>query len=496
MTTTGVVLVAILCAPSAGGNEATMARVNPKTHVPHFTWQTRGKGEKWIYDGKRRVGALNEGPYPVCLHDLRLVPGGPIYIKRGQFMSPFGIAWRMGGQFNMAIDKITVDQKDSQQLKLHFAMHDKGLIDYRDPDYKTWTSAFTTDTWLELTYDAERGSYVFDVRSRLQVRPARVAALAKRVGLFEYQDLLPDECFDRFPPHGKKRFQWFVYTGPDGRLYKLPHTHHIGPDKVIPQFGKDGVLAFVTDRDYNPVVHMLGDTGPRTRGAICFWAWDFHFTLRRSRGDKTYVSTNPNEVHYRIYSEPEPVAKRMLAEATFAPVLEDPRVRCPAYVIGGPNTFEPSDEYRQPSDRWFWQSSHTYCTWDCTTGYESAGCLTIKRTAKTGRSHWTFPNLGHAYAPHPRLKGRYRVRAMVRTKNVKGRVRLGWQFRVPVKGLSGRYDNRPYEYSTAELKGTNDWTELVLETTEAGPAIWAQLYLIQEGPGQSWFDNVEVQPIR
>ena len=73
-----------------------MKSIDLKKHVPQFTWKT-SDGEKWIYDGDRPVGALYEGPYPSCLHDLRLVPGGPIYIKRGQFMSPFGIAWRMGG---------------------------------------------------------------------------------------------------------------------------------------------------------------------------------------------------------------------------------------------------------------------------------------------------------------------------------------------------------------------------------------------------------------
>ena len=98
--------------------------------------------------------------------------------------------------------------------------------------------------------------------------------------------------------------------------------------------------------------------------------------------------------------------------------------------------------------------------------------------------------------PHPALKGRYRVSASVRTEQVTGRVRLGWQFRVPVKGLSGRYDHRPVEYSRQQLAGTNDWTELTLETSETGPAIWAGLYLIQEGAGRSWFDNVEVKRIQ
>jgi len=490
LTLTAIVLT--IAAVDAGA----AASPDLKSHVPAFTWRTQPDGERWIYDGEMPVGALYEGPYPICLHDLRLVPGGPIFIERGQFMSPFGIAWRMGGQLNMKIDEITADQKDPTRLKLYFKVHDEGLIDYRDPEHETWKSAIIEETWLELTYDRERGSYIFDVRSRLQVRPGREQAVAERFREFEYQDLLPGGCFDRFPPHGKKRFQWFVYTGPDGRLYKMPHTHHLGPAGSVRGFGEDGILAFVLDPVYNPVVRLRGDTGPRTRGSVCPWAWDFHFVLMDIQAGGKPLSAAPFEVRYQVYSVPESEAKRLLDGAEMAPAMSDPRVRCPAYVIGAPNRFEPSEEYCQPCDRWFWDASDGNCSWDWSDGYKSAGCLTIRRKSEGGRSQWVFNNLGHAYAPHPRLKGRYRVTAMVRTEGIRGRVRLGWQFRVPVKGLSGRYDFRAMEYSDADLSGTNDWTQMALETSETGPAIWAGVYLIQEGAGRSWFDDVEVKPLQ
>ena len=67
---------------------------NSQEHKPNFKWIEQKDGEKGIYDGDMCVSALNEGPYPICFHDLRLVPGGPVFIKRNATMSPLGVAWR------------------------------------------------------------------------------------------------------------------------------------------------------------------------------------------------------------------------------------------------------------------------------------------------------------------------------------------------------------------------------------------------------------------
>ena len=485
-----VVTVLFLAAFRAmGGENPKQEPSNLKAHVPQFAWKTNAAGEKWIYDGDMQVGGLAESPYHSYLRDLRLVPGGqPV------FKDTFYITWPFGFYFKTKLDLIDVDDKNPQRLKLHSKSHDIGLRDYRHADAKTWESAFEQETWLELTYDPGRGSYVFDVRSRLQVRPGREQAMAKHYpNLFEYQNLLPAGVFDRFPPNGKKRYQWCVYTGEDGKLYKRPHTHHAGPESSVPPFGKDGILAYVVERDCNPVMQMLGDTGVWSCGSLCQWSWDLHFYHRRGNpAEKAYKDyyAAPKEVHYRVYSEPEAVAQQLLAKAELPPIYESPQVRVPAYVIDGMNNFEPSDEYRRPSDKWFWVCDQG-CTWDWTNGYKSAGSLAI-----TGQSEWRFEQLGASYPPQPKLEGRYRIRAMVRTEDVKGGIRLAWQFHVPVNGQDGVYDDRPFEYSPLALSGTNDWTAVVLETTETGPAIYATLKLMQVGSGKSWFDDVKVESIR
>ena len=478
-------------AESATRATATSGASDLVKHVPHFVWKTNDKGEKCILDGDSPVAVLYQGPGSVCFHDWRLVPNGPIFMKRGHISSG-GISWRNTNRFKMTVDEIAVDDQDPQCLKLHFRMHDIGLKNQKDPEGANWQQAFEQEARVEVTYDPRRISYVFDFRLRLQIQPGREEAVAKHVhslSQLEYFDVIPDLCHSRFPPHGNKRYKWFIYTGADGKLYKLPHTHTTGPEKRLPPLSKDAILAYGVESEYNPVVEMVGETGAKTFVNICFWAWDVHFSLRRDKDDKTYFSTDPKEVRYRVYSVPEAEIRRMLSEAAVSPLLQGPGARVPAYVLDGVNRFEPSEESLAPSDLWFW-TRRTYgdpdCTWDWQNGYESKGCLAISRSSESGSSAWAFDALGHSYPPHPPLKGRYRIRAMVRMKDVTGYVRLRWIF------SGGGKTN--VEYST-KLFGANDWTEVVLETSAADSAVIAQLDLVQTGTGQSWFDDVTVESI-
>jgi hypothetical protein len=73
---------------------------------------------------------------------------------------------------------------------------------------------------------------------------------------------------------------------------------------------------------------------------------------------------------------------------------------------------------------------------------------------------------------------KYRVNAMVRTKGVTGSAQLVWQ--------AGKADRQ----ASPPLSGNTDWTPVTLEIASVtGPAT---LKLVQEGAGQTWFDNVEM----
>lgn len=64
--------------------------------------------------------------------------------------------------------------------------------------------------------------------------------------------------------------------------------------------------------------------------------------------------------------------------------------------------------------------------------------------------------------------------------------RFAWQVISPRKEA---------EYPPA-VRRTHDWTLLERETSEVGQARQAAVGLIQEGAGQSWFDDLEIAPMR
>jgi len=461
-------------------------------HTPQFAWRTLPSGEPWIYDGELPVGAFYAGTEPmrsiarpISLHDLRLLPGGPVFIRKGEGCGPLCLSWRKHLIFQMAVDALDVDQSDPERLKLYVKTHDVALRadQPKEPPYRP--NNVVEEAWLELTYDRELPSYVFDVRTRLTLRPeGRRTMLARDLRGLEFGDLLPDGANDRFPPAGHKKFPWLVYRGPDGRLTKLAQTHHLNQGHI--QYAPDGFLAFAAEADYNPVLQFVGPSGTIARSEVCWAMYDVHFKLIRERQLALLDAGKPLEVRFRVYSVPQATATRWLAEAEPDPALEEPQLRVPAFFPDRVNRFEPSDEYRVPSDHWFWRKGDGHCRWVWDEGFQSKGSLSIRRTAGDGQSAWQFDLIGPRHFRGFRLEGRYRVRARVRTEDVTGGVRLAWQVVSP-KG--------PAEYSQA-LEGTHDWTLVELETPDVGQARQAAVRLIQEGGGRCWFDELEIVPVR
>ena len=471
---------------------AADAPVDLKTHTPQFNWRKAASGENWIYDGELPVGAFYAGSEPmrsiarpISLHDLRLLPGGPVFIRRGEGCGPLCLSWRKHLIFQMVIDALDVDDSDPERFRLHLKMHDVALRadQPKQPDYSPNNVA--EETWLEVTYDRDLPSYVFDVRTRMTVHPdRREAMLARDFRGLEFGDLLPAGANDRFPPRGNKKFPWLVYRAANGRLYKLPQTHHIGQSQI--NYARDGFLAFAAEPDYNnPVLQFVGASGLDARSEVCWAMYDVHFKFIRDRQLQRLDAGKPLEVHYRVYSVPEARAKQWLTEAELDPAIEEPKFRLPAFFPGHMNRFEPSDEYRVPSDYWFWRKGDGYCQWVWDEGFRSKGSLSIRRPSAQGRSFWEFNLIGPSHFREFKLKGRYRIRARVRTEKVTGGTRIAWQAVSP--------GSKP-AYSPA-LKGTQDWTLLELKTPDVDKEHQAAIRFIQQGPGQSWFDDLEITPL-
>jgi hypothetical protein len=459
-------------------------------HTPQFAWRAGPGGEHWIDDGDLPVGAFYAGTQPmgsiarpISLHDLRLIPGGPVFIRRGEGCGPLCLSWRKHLIFQMAIDDLEVDSSDPERLKLYLKTHDVALRRDQPPEPPYRPGNVVEETWLELTYDRDLPSYVFDVRTRLTLQPqGRTTMLARDLRGLEFGDILPHGANDRFPPAGNKRFPWLVYRASDGQLYKLPQTHHLQQDHI--DYAPDGFLAFAAESGYNPVLRFVAPSGSLARSEVCWAMYDVHFKLIRDRQLERIEAGEPLEVRFRVHSVPESTARRWLDEARLDPALEEPRFRVPAFFPGRVNRFEPSDEYRVPSDYWFWRKGDGNCEWTWEAGFQSEGSLSIRRDAREGQSAWQFDLIGPRHFRGFRLRGRYRVRARVRTEGATGGARLVWQVTSP---------NGPVQ-SSRTLTGTHDWTPLEIETADVGPARQAAIRLIHQGPGQSWFDDLRIEP--
>jgi len=465
--------------------------IDYRNHKAEFQWRTEPTGEQWIYDGDLPVGAFYAGTEPmrsiakpISLHNLRLLPGGPVFIRKGEGCGPLCLSWRKHLIFKMVIDVLEAEDSDPERFRLHLKTHDVALRadQPKKPVYNP--NNVVEETWLEVTYDRDLPSYVFDVRTRLTLKPERrEAILARDFRGLEFGDLLPAGANDRFPPRGNKKFPWLVYRGRDGHLYRLPQTHHL--NQIHIQYAQDGFLAFAAESDYNPVIQFTGESGLNARSEVCWAMYDVHFKFIRDEQLKLLDAGKPLEVHYRVYSVPETKARQWLTEATLDPAIEEPQFRLPAFFPDRVNRFEPSDEYRVPSDFWFWRKSDGNCRWVWDEGFQSKGSLCINRPSATGQSSWQFDLIGPGHFRGFRLAGRYRIRVRVRTENVTGAVRLGWQM------ISPKSDT---EYSRV-LNGTADWTLLELETSDVGKGRQAAVRFIHEGAGQSWCDDLEIVPI-
>lgn len=178
----------------------------------------------------------------------------------------------------------------------------------------------------------------------------------------------------------------------------------------------------------------------------------------------------------------------------------------------GVNNFTPSEDYRSPSDGWFWLCSGQNCYWDWDTGYKSKGSLMINRNSEdcelpdaafwqrpyglrsdtSKSSQWIYNRL-----PAER---EYTIKTKVRTENVAGRVFIVLQYKTsncPGDESDASLSKQAFAsiLSDKELSGTNDWTELTLNANlpPAPECSQVELLLFLEGTGKCWFDEVLVK---
>ena len=490
---------------------------------PRFTWNADNPDGPAILDGGVHVasfyGGADELPAPhgkavrpVSLHNLRLAPNGPIAIREGEHCGPLCLSWRKHLMFNMQVQQLEADDSDPECFRLYVRTIDNAMR--KDlaaaADYEPGN--MTEESWLELTYDAAQGSYLFDVRTRMTVTPGREQfVLGHDHRGLEFGDLLPAGAKGAFPPNGDKRFTHVVYAHEDGRTLNRPQNRHLGPDKTGIDYAANGWIAYVAEPGPNPIVEFLDGTGSLVQSELCWSMYDVHFECRRDRVSALLRAGDPIEVAYRLSSITRQRAAALLADSEPDPVLDEAEVPSPPFVQDGVNTFTPSDEYRQPSDCWFWHCSDPSCYWCWDVGHRTPGALAIARHAAEIKPRhpgalWTFifgyssDGRTRSQWDYLKLSGRsaYRITAMVRTQEVVGDAFLALQYYRPIGDDTAALprDSEPI-FSAQTLDGSRDWTQLTLETPAdmTRPYQLAGLFLALEGAGRCWFDEVAITPM-
>lgn len=494
-----------------------------ESHKPEFRWVVDQDGERWIYDGATPVAALHEPTpeepthphWPICFHEVRLQPNGPVAFARNEFAGPIALSWRKHFICNMGIDSLEVNTDDTRRLRLAVVMSDRptNLSDVKQRQLERAGYDVTGHesggrlverTWLELGYDPETGSYVFDIQSEAKPAPGWEGWFDNlNPRGVEFGDLLPAQCNDRYPPHGNKRYDYFYYKGEDGRVRYSPMNHHLGPEDRDLHYAPDGFQMFGVEEDVNPVIEFKEGLGSEIHSELCWAMYDVHYKFKPGIQAERLKAGEPLRVHYAIYGLDAERARLIADQAAPDPKLDDPMVDAPIYAPGEVQRFEPTDAYLQPTDLFSWQKSDPSCVWDRETGYQALGALSIRRDAarQTPRSEiFSVPHdlrtdgaersqweamLGWRGEPMSR---RQRVRVMVRTQNVEGVVRIGWQF------LDGPEGPLPPEFSEP-IHGDTEWQALELLTSEPPKPSRAIVALMLEGRGSCWLDEFVVEPI-
>jgi hypothetical protein len=274
----------------------------------------------------------------------------------------------------------------------------------------------------------------------------------------------------------------------------LPINHFTTSHKGGIALARDGMFVLAHEPDGNPAIQFVGDTADKSGISICWWGYDIHCgrTVAPEEMDR------PVSVRFRITDCPPEKAERMVREGKVPPMKPGGWTLGKEYpVYERTSSFTKGlaldGVYGGETDPFPWTASGDGASWDRTLGRTDSASLKISRTGP-GLTRWqTFQGDGEGYFAEPWSWFRgYRVSCWVKTEAVSGRgSTLALQYHLP---------NLPQEFpvvNAKKLTGTNGWTRLELEVGPPPENAGALMIMLQQdGAGNTWFDDLEVVPLK
>lgn len=446
-----------LCALPAAAVRAAAAA---ETRIPTIR---NDADDAVIEDDGKPIAVLRGG------RDLRFRTGGDDPHWIGTRKHPVNLSWKPDVAPEALIESVDVDAYAGG-----FSLHIRG----RKPQLNN--AHFETCIFGE----AQRGGrWSYRLKSWLEIRPS------PRPRHVEFLDLWFDAMFwPQRDGHEHERFPWLVFRQP-GRDYEFAPKLHLFPSlpgatyRTLVQPLRAGTELLLLDGDaagHRIRIARLPDGGNL---GLCWWAWDAHFFALARPGARKL------EYEVRIDSVPAAEARAIVERAGLIPFWEDDEYRLPVFSRDAMNRFDKLIDHPQ---EWSWEPHSRDCLIDPTVGYDDNQSVTIVKS-DTGTTAWYTRTVGGDYFDHKKPIGRYRVSAVVRTRDVQGEVRIGAVCHRGGETMLYAEPGADIVYSMP-LTGTHDWTPLSIEFDPTG-FNRHKIVLEHTGTGQSWFDNVRLEPL-
>ena len=467
------------------------------SHESLFSFRQHGgvcAGETWIYDRDEPIARLEstiiEQPEqnlryfdgnlrPVNLRDLKLAPGGR------PLLSGVQMYWVFQHRVLATTELVDVQVagQDTDRLTLTVVTRDPGGV-------------ATSTRVMTLTYDVDLASYIYDFMAHLEIHSPESLDCDEGGDVhYEYCDPwyndIPGPTVP-FPGMWQKRFSHLLAEEADGSVWQMPLNHMATGIPTPTSLKRDGLFVLAPDPGNNPAFEFVGETADRTSIGVCNWGYDIHFAGHYSR-DELYGPICPN---FRIRLCPDDKVRELQARAKPIPKVEyNGFDELPLYERK--TSFSKGLKLDEPTpgatDPWPWLPEGEGCEWCVSEGRSDSFSLKISK-ASSGPTEWMMDRESEgAWTEGWRGATGFRVRAYIKTENVNGRgsfLALRW-------GVNNYPEKYPYVCSQ-KLCGTNDWTkvEVVIRGPSPDDSGAAYLILRQDGSGTTWFDDLDVVPLK
>ncbi len=342
---------------------------------------------------------------------------------------------------------------------------------------------------ITVSYDPAQGRYRYQVAVDARKRdPA---------GFESFNMMLAGALEDR--PE-KRRWSHTLRGDADGQTRRIVHSNALfectdfgnmrtgeGPWRHYHLGYPQAWVAYAAHPVFNPACLIRRTTVP-LMGATCSQLFDEHIIWTRAGQDQV---GEDGYFHFHLDLEfvnlPAPLAKRLLKQAADPAKPQgwmNERVAIP-FHMEVENAFETAVDPWQPETcpilvvpagpagaiTWADDQAHS-------------GSRSIRLRQQKAERLSLFP-LGAVCKV--RARTRYRLSAWVKTEAAAGGARL------ELAGFAYTYRNISHQAASADLRGTTDWTRLEVEL-ESGEQAYVMPFLVLDGPGTAWFDDVRLGP--